>query len=106
MFNSIAKAIKAAIKAEAMAKARAKVIHEMTLQGNQHQEQELFFKKFWKAMRESFSEENHTSSATFILERLLAVLPVEYIYKDALIHTIDRAYKDKGAPATDKRKEG
>jgi len=44
-------------------------------------------------MRGQFSEENHTSSATFVLERFLEALPLEYINKKAFYNTIDEAYE-------------
>ena len=69
-----------------------KVIKDMTFQGKQYQEQEKFFEKLWEEMQNSFTEENHTTSAIFILERLLTVLPLHHINKDDLINIIDKAY--------------
>jgi regulator of sirC expression with transglutaminase-like and TPR domain len=74
--------------------ARAIVIDEMTTQGKQYTEQELFFKEFWDELRRTFSEENNVSSATFVLERFLKVLPLQTINKQVLINTIEDVYKD------------
>jgi regulator of sirC expression with transglutaminase-like and TPR domain len=74
--------------------ARYMVIDEMTTQGKQYTVQELFFKEFWDELRRTFSEENNTSSATFVLERFLKILPLKTISKQALINTIENAYKE------------
>lgn len=74
---------------------RSIVINEMTTQGKQYTEQELFFKEFWDELRKTFSEENNTSSATFVLERFLKVLPLKTIGKQAMINTIKDAYNEK-----------
>lgn len=77
-------------------KSRETVIKEMTYQGKHFSEQEKFFKELWTSMRDSFTEENNTTSASFILERFLTVLPLEKISKDELINTIEAIYKEKG----------
>jgi len=74
---------------------RKKVIEEMTLQGNQYTKQERFFREFWEAMRNSFTEENNVSSATFVLQRFMSVLPLKTISKEAIINTIEDAYSGK-----------
>lgn len=76
-------------------KHRNQVINEITTQGKQYYEQEKFFREFWIAMRNSFTEENNTSSATFILERFLSVLPLDTISKEAFVHTVESAYREK-----------
>lgn len=75
---------------------RSIVIAEMVLQGNQYSEQDKFFKEFWEAMRNSFTEENNVSSATFVLERFLKVLPLETISKKAMINSVENVYAEKG----------
>jgi hypothetical protein len=74
-------------------RAREKVIAEITYQGKHYSEQNKFFDELWRAMRKSFYEENNTSSATFILERFLDVLPLHKINKQAFINVIEEAYK-------------
>jgi hypothetical protein len=64
----------------------------MTTQGKQFSEQEKFFKELWEEMRNSFTEENNMSSATFILERFLRVLPLHTIPKKTFEHTLNEAY--------------
>jgi hypothetical protein len=78
-----------------LSKARKSVIQEMTFQGKHHVQQVIFFKELWEEMRNSFTEENDVSSATFILERFLSVLPLKYINKEALISTINEAYVNR-----------
>ena len=70
-----------------------KAVYTMTYQGKHYSAQREFFKELWKQMRGQFSEENHTSSATFVLERFLEALPLEYINKKAFYNTIDEAYE-------------
>lgn len=76
-------------------KCRDKVVNEMTCQGKQYYEQQLFFRHLWIAMRDGFTEENNTSSATFILERFLSILPLDTISKDAFITSIESVYKNR-----------
>lgn len=73
---------------------RKKIIRKMATQGQHYLENEKFFKEHWEAMRQEFSEENNTTTASFILERWLSVLPLDTITKNALIKDIEAAYKE------------
>jgi len=75
-------------------KQRKRVIMKMAIQGIHNKQHELFFKELWKEMRYQFSEENNTTTASFILEKLLSQLPLETINKNALLNCIDEAYKE------------